>query len=346
MGFESTSSGVAASIFLVLYTLYLLVAINIVRHEGFKFIYRILLMFGLFRVAGQLCGVAFSALGVEHWQWLIAYLVFTAEGYFTLIVAAFYFIVQSQVRQTGTSWLLNHRDEVGTKCDNYERESDETGSDENANAERLSYEKTSSEKGDYRRKGDEEANGGNLRKPKNSLSWSAIFYMFLVPANAFIIAGGSLLTGASAEDLNNETRKVSTSKALRTTGQAIFLIQTLIVYLLLIYVCLKEKIRGRTLYLLFAATPFLLVRGIFGIMSIYVDKMNYYKLSNYSSEGLTSSFVAYEYCLATTMEFVAACLLISNYYLDRDAKVIDREKIQEFEKESVFKKILTILVLL
>ena len=38
------------------------------------------------------------------------------------------------------------------------------------------------------------------------------------------------------------------------------------------------------MHLLFAALPFLLVRGIFGIMSIYVDKMNYYKLSNYTAE--------------------------------------------------------------
>ena len=346
MGFESTSSGVAASIFLGLYTLYLLLAINVVRHEGFKFIYRILLMFGLFRVAGQLCGVAFSVLGVEHWQWLIAYLVFTAEGYFTLIVAAFYFIVQCQVKQTGSSWLLNHKDEVDIKSGSDERGSDENASDENANAEIVSYEKASDEKGGYRKKGDEEASGGKWKKRKSSVSWSAVFYMFLIPANAFIVGGGSLLTGANADELNKETGKVSTSKALRTTGQTIFLIQTVIVVLLLIYVYVKEKIRGRTMYLLFAASPFLLVRGIFGIMSIYVDKMNYYKLSNYTAEGLTSDFVAYEYCLATTMEFVAACLLISNYYLDREAKVVDKEKIEEFEKESIFKKILTILVLL
>jgi len=342
MAFDSTEAGVAASIFLGLYTMYLLLAINVVRHEGFKFIYRILLMFGLFRVAGQLCGVAFAKLGVEHWKWLIAYLVFTAEGYFTLIVASFYFVVQCQVRQKGSSWLLDHRDEVET-C---EGASEERESGDNGSEERETYEKTSDDKEDYRRKSDGEMSVANWGKKPRSVSWAAIFYMFLVPANAFIVAGGSLLTGATAEELEKETGNVNTSKALRTTGQVIFLLQTVTVVLLLVYVYVKEKIRGRTIYLLFAASPFLLVRGIFGILSIYVDKMNYYKLSNYSAEGLTSSFVAYEYCLATTMEFVAACLLISNYYLDREAKVVDQEKIKEFEKESVFKKILTILVLL
>lgn len=342
MAFDSTEAGVAASIFLGLYTAYFLLAINVVRHEGFKFIYRILLMFGLFRVAGQLCGVAFAKLGVEHWKWLIAYLVFTAEGYFTLIVASFYFIVQCQVRQKGRSWLLNHRDEV----EDGDGASEEREIDENGSEEREAYENASDEKEDYRRKSDGEMSVGKWDKKPKSVSWASIFYTFLIPANAFIVAGGSLLTGASAEELQKETGNVSTSKALRTTGQTIFLLQTGLVVLLLIYVYVKEKIRGRTIYLLFAASPFLLVRGIFGILSIYVDKMNYYKLSNYTAEGLTPSFVAYEYCLATTMEFMAACLLISNYYLDRDAKVADREKIKEFEKESFFKKILTIVVLL
>ena len=82
------------------------------------------------------------------------------------------------------------------------------------------------------KKGDEEASGGKWKKHKSSVSWSTVFYMFLIPANAFIVGGGSLLTGANADELNKETGKVSTSKALRTTGQTIFLIQTVIVVLL------------------------------------------------------------------------------------------------------------------
>lgn len=291
MAFESTSAGIAASIYLALYTLYLFLVINVVRQKGFHFLYRILLLFGLFRVGGQLCGVAFAVLGIEHWHWLIAYLVLTAEGYFSLIIAAFHFIIQSQVTQTGSSWLQKKK-------------------------------------------------GRNKKKHKlwilnrlSNVSWSFCFHINLIPANALIIAGGTMLTGIDPSKLSEEQSTVTTSKALRTAGQAIFLIETIIVVLLLIYVYVKERIRCRAIYLLFAASPFLLVRGIFGILSIYVDKMNYYQLSNYDGTGLTSQFVAYEYCLATTMEFVAACLLISNYYLENNQKVSKTENFNKIESE-------------
>lgn len=291
MGFESTSSGVAASIFLGLYTLYLFLTINIVRQRGFRSIYTALLAFGVFRVGGQLCGVAFAVLGIEHWPWLIAYLVLTAEGYFALIIAAFYFIVQCQIKQNGRSWLCKSKEE--------------------------------------RKKEQELSNF----KHTSCLSWSAVFHMVLIPANALVISGGTTLTGVDTDKWDQETDKINTSKGLRTTGQAIFLIQTIIVILLLIYVYVKEKVRGCTIYLLFAASPFLLVRGIFGIMSIFIDEMNYYQLSNYDRAGLTSAFIAYEYCLATTMEFIAASLFISNYYLDKTEEVTEKESYSKFESD-------------
>lgn len=291
MGFESTSSGVAASIYLGLYTLYLLLAINVVRKKGFKSIYTALLAFGIFRVGGQLCGVAFAVLGIQYWPWLVAYLVLTAEGYFSLIIAAFYFIVQCQIRQNGRSWLCKSKEE---------------------------------------RKEEQEA---SKFKHTSCLSWSTVFHLVLAPANALVIGGGTTLTGIDTDRWDQETDKINTSKGLRTAGQAIFLIQTIIVILLLVYVYVREKVRGHTIYLLFAASPFLLVRGIFGILSIFIDKMNYYQLSNYDGAGLTSDFVAYEYCLATTMEFIAASLFISNYYLDNSEKDILDENFSKFESD-------------
>jgi len=68
--------------------------------------------------------------------------------------------------------------------------------------------------------------------------------------------------------------------------------------------------------------------------------MNYYQLSNYDGAGLTSDFVAYEYCLATTMEFIAASLFISNYYLDNSEEVIDKEDFNKTDSdESSFTKV-------
>lgn len=291
MGFDSTSAGVAASIFLALYGSFFGLVTNIVIEKGFfKSIYTILFFFGLFRVGGQVCGVAFATLGIEHYQWLIAYLVLTAEGYFTLILAAFYFIIECQIKQNGRSWLRRSRKEV------IER-------------------------------------GGDCSF-KHPVTWSSIFHLVLIPANGLVIAGGTMLAGIDSDKLDQEKGKVDASKGMRTAGQTLFLIQTIIVVLLTIYIYIKEKVRCSTVYLLFAASPFLLVRGIFGILSIYIKKMNYYNLSNYDGTGLKSLFVAYEYCLATTMEFVAACLLISNYYIDKRRKEVDSNLFEKMESDS------------
>ena len=61
--------------------------------------------------------------------------------------------------------------------------------------------------------------------------------------------------------------------------------------------------------------------------------MNYYQLSNYDRAGLTSAFIAYEYCLATTMEFIAASLFISNYYLDKTEEATENESYSKFESD-------------
>ena len=146
---------------------------------------------------------------------------------------------------------------------------------------------------------------------------SALFHLLLIPANAILIAGGSMLSGMSQEEIENDHSKVITSKALRTVGQAIFLTQSLFVVFLSIYLYFKEKLKVATLYLLFLSFPFLIVRGIFGILSIYITKMNYFQISNYSEDGLSNYFVACEYTMATTMEFVVAVLLIMNYYYEK-----------------------------
>lgn len=286
MGFESKNSGIAAAIFLGLYVVYFGFVSNIVYRKGWKTVYTALWFFGLFRVGGQLCGLVFATLGFKHWQWLIAYLVLSAEGYFSLILASFYFVVQCQIRQNGKSWLRKCKDE---------------------------------------------RNPDNKHRCGRDLDFSTVFHLVLIPANAFIIGGGTTLTGVDTDKWDQETGKINTSKGLRTAGLIIFLIQTFWVVFLACYIYFKEHIRLITMYLLFAALPFLVVRGIFGILSIYIDEMNYYDLTNYTEDGLKSKFVAYEYCLATTMEFVASVLLIMSYYVDKDTQKIDEEQFTKME---------------
>ncbi|KAK6454142.1 uncharacterized protein RJT20DRAFT_56602 [Scheffersomyces xylosifermentans] len=279
MAFVSQSSGIASSIFLALYSLYTIFAILVVSQvRKWRTIYTSLLVHGLLRVGGQLCGVAFAVVGWQHFQWLIAYLVLSAEGYFVLILASFHLIANAQQYVLGTSWIRPSKDEINQKV----------------------------------------ALASNWKE-----RWQAkrnparIFHLLLIPANAFIISGGSMLAGLTIEELNNGTGKVTTSKVLRTIGQAVFLFQSAIAIYFALRSFFIEGIRHYNIYAVFIVAPFLLVRGIFGVLSIYVDKMDYYLISNYTEAGFSSSFVAYEYCMATTMEFVTACVYICTYFLEK-----------------------------
>ncbi|CAK7893655.1 hypothetical protein CAAN1_08S00474 [[Candida] anglica] len=277
-GFLSVGAGIAASVFLALYTIFTILTALIVYRVGWKTQYSFLLFFGVLRLGGQTCGVAFAKLGIEHYQWLIAYLVLSAEGYFTLVLTCFHYLAKAQIAQYGSSWIRPTQEEmeIRTKGQNYFR-----------------------------------ATNTKMSTP------SAIFHTILIPANAILIAGGTMLTGMDADQLATHSSKLMTSKLLRCIGQSIFLAETVILVLLTLYVFKREKVTSYTMYALFAAYPFLLVRGAFGVMSIFLDKMNYFLMSNYDENGLSSYFVACEYTMATTMEFIAASILMSNYYMTR-----------------------------
>lgn len=271
MGFHSPDSGIAASVFLALYTLFLGQMTYIMIKRGFKNVYTFIFFFTLFRFGGQLCGVVYAALGPLHYKWLIAYLVLGAEGYFALIFAGFRFTCRAQYEKFGESWMLHKGPNVG-----------------------------------------------NLFILKRLCkSWSRIFHLTLIPANALVISGGSMLAGILYDDMAKEHNTVMTSKALRTTGQAIFLSMTLCLIFLTIYVFVVEKVRNHTTIAVLCGSPFILVRGIFGVLSIYITEMNYFQFSNYDEEGkVNHKLVVYEYVLSTTMEFITASLLMTKYWFD------------------------------
>lgn len=280
-GFISVESGIAASVFLALYTIFLGFMIFIIFQKGFKTVYTFIFFFTLFRFGGQLCGVVYAKVGPEHWQWLIAYLVLGAEGYFALIFAAFRFTCKAQVDEFGKSWVLS------------------TGP------------------GPW----------GFFLLKRITKTWVNIFHFILIPANALVISGGSMLAGIDPSEMNDEKSKINTSKALRTTGQVLFLLMTFASIWLNIHVYYKERVRNITTIAVMIAAPFLVVRGLFGILSIYITKMNYFQLSNYTGSGINHDLVVYEYVLATTMEFIAALVLMSRYFHEEKvAKTSEEEK--------------------
>lgn len=285
-GFQSVDLGIAASVYLAIYTLFFSMMTVLVIKRGLATVYTFVWVFSLFRLCGQLCGVVYAKLGPSHWQWLIAYLVLGAEGYFTLIFASFRFTCKAQLNEFGYSWVLS------------------------------------------------QGPGLKLLFFKHKYTWREIFHLILIPANVLVIAGGSLLAGLTGDDLTNES-KINTSKGLRTAGQALFVLMTVAAILLNIYVFFKERVRNHITISVLCASPFLLVRGIFGVLSIYITAMNYFETSNYTDSGASSRMVTiYEYVLSTTMEIIVALLLMTRVFFEKNEKhapLVDPKSVNNLE---------------
>jgi hypothetical protein len=165
------------------------------------------------------------------------------------------------------------------------------------------------------------------------------FIVVCVP-DCFSVSGGSLLAGGhnSVQDFNSN---MVDAKAMRTTGQAIFLtINALLLY------CIVDTIRQSrrenpgqgthpTLLLLLATWPLLFVRGLYGVMSGVLPAFNYFNPNNYGDTGLLNSFVISEYIMGTTMEWTSCALLMATYLTSRnDPKKADLEMSKDKAAES------------
>ncbi|ANZ75679.1 BA75_03310T0 [Komagataella pastoris] len=173
-----------------------------------------------------------------------------------------------------------------------------------------------------------EANGGSWSKrgsfnsSKSLLDCKRInsntiglLYCLTVVANVLVAVGGTLLASLNANEYDNKLSRIDTSKGLRATGQALFLISTLAVLALAACVVILDNIRSYLLASVFLATPFLLVRGLYGLISPFVQGVNYASMANYTSTGMSTSFIVTEYVLSTTMEFISGCIFLSTYYV-------------------------------
>lgn len=264
MGFVSKSEGIASSIFLGLYVIYTAFSICIVYQKGLKSVYTSLLFFGVVRLGAQISGVGFSILGIEHWQWLVAYLVLGAEGYFALIISLFYLYSKCLKSAFGYSFI------------------------------------------DYRRE------KGILKRPiRDGFHW------LLAIANGLIIAGGSMLRSIKVQDYDSDRLTINASKIMRCTGQAVFLLLTILLICSMLRTIFVRKLKKYDIYFLLSTSPFLLVRGIYGLLACVINKMDYYEMSNYDVDGFSVYFITTEYCLATSMEFIAASILLGLYFMER-----------------------------
>jgi hypothetical protein len=218
-----------------------------------------------------------------------------AEGYFTLVICTYRFLINWQYHnlESHDSWL-EARDPPETPM--------------------------------YRRILDSFILFGPKRRPMNFV------HIFLLGANSIIIAGGSMLANGpnNTKDFDKVLR---TAKAMRVTGQSVFLsITTFLLYCILDAIRqykLEQQGRKRvhpTLYLLLAAWPLLFVRGIYGILAAVLPAFSYFNPSNYGANGLEESFVASEYVLSTVMEWSSCSLLMLTYFTSRNDPPEDHVK--------------------
>ncbi|EST09184.2 hypothetical protein PSEUBRA_001135 [Kalmanozyma brasiliensis GHG001] len=175
-------------------------------------------------------------------------------------------------------------------------------------------------------------------------TWLVVgFDLILILADMVIVAG-AVLSGTTYSDPSRTPSqmrgRLATGKWLRTGGQSAFWLLTLA---LLVPVCITIHRHRRRRYdqsteresdislvskgqpshevekrpwfghavlgLLLLTWPFLVVRGIWGVLQAAVPDLNYFDSERYDADGFTGQFVVEEACMVTLMEFCAAVLL-------------------------------------
>ncbi|KAF8202637.1 hypothetical protein K438DRAFT_1965128 [Mycena galopus ATCC 62051] len=295
MSYKFTGEAGAALVFLIGYLAilgWLLFAYSTHRIQWHSR-YSLLLFHVTVRVASQACGVGFGVVGFANTKLFQAFLILSAEGYFTLVLCAFCFVISWHQHNLpgGESWI-EPRD----------------ASSSNKLLKVLIF---------------------IFLGPLAFLFYHdnpmVFVHCALIIANVAIIVGGSFLAGADYNDPNSPDtkRRLNISKITRTAGQSVFLaINGMLLVIILITMRNNRRDgdarKGKgtlhpTLWLLFLAWFPLIVRGIFGVLQAAVFSFSYYNPDNYGASGFTPRFTVIEYLLGVFTEW-SACVLMNLTY--------------------------------
>ncbi|CAK5270687.1 unnamed protein product, partial [Mycena citricolor] len=218
--------------------------------------YSLLFFHVTIRLASQGCGIAFGMLGFANTSVFLAFLILGAEGYFSLVLCAFRFVISWHQHNlpNGESWL-EPRDPPNTN---------------------------------KWRKGLIFALLGPLAFVIYHDNPMVFFHSALIVANVAIVVGGSYLAGADYTDPNSaDTRnRMLVSRISRTAGQGVFLAGNALLLGIILITMRNNRRDGDarrrpgtvhpTLVLLLVAWFPLIVRGIFGILQACVWSLSYY----------------------------------------------------------------------
>ncbi|KAJ7257807.1 hypothetical protein C8J57DRAFT_1185760 [Mycena rebaudengoi] len=276
--------------------------------------YSLLFFHVTIRVASQACGIGFGILGFKNTDLFLAFLILGAEGYFSLVICAFRFVISWHQHNlpSGESWL-EPRDPPNT----------------NKLRKILIF-----------------IFLGPLAFFIYYKNPMVAFHSALILANTAIVVGGSYLAGADYSDPNSPDTKnrLEVSKITRTTGQSVFLaMNTFLLFIIVVTVRNNRRdgdSRGKkgsvhpTLILLLLAWFPLIIRGVFGVLQSAVFDLSYYNPDNYRASGFTPRFTIIEYFLGVLTEWLACVLLNLTYLTSRndpskkDVKVLESSTVE------------------
>lgn len=143
-----------------------------------------------------------------------------------------------------------------------------------------------------------------------------------------VLAGIILsIVGVSRMDFDDPSMSPSDTRPLRSAGLIIQFVSTVILIAMSLYVFLVEHVRTHHTVTVICSSPFFLVRGIYGVLSAYLSKMNFLNLANYTNATARTNMTIYEYVLETSMEFIIFLCLVSNFFFEEHSiEKVDEEK--------------------
>ncbi|WWC69815.1 uncharacterized protein I206_103758 [Kwoniella pini CBS 10737] len=317
--------GIGGVVFLILYLInFCILTFGFsTRRISFRSVYSFLLFHVCLRLSAQSVSIVTGTKDHLDTGLLIAFFVLGAEGYFSLVLCAYRFLIHhhQHVYPVSGSWLEgkpNKDKHTGKKDPWYVR---------------LKRAMTA-------------RNGDGTKDP-----WvMTIIHWTLIGANTIIIIGGTRATGVDYTK-PDFWKRIHDGQVLRAVGQAIFLaINVLLAVFLFLSVSQDRNPNGTLpagwnyffrvkgihgaidaadrpfirsispdLLVLVIAWPPLIVRGIFGLLQALVNPINYASPAAYGSiTGFTKLFIALENVFSVLPEWTACCLLCTTMFFKVD----------------------------
>ncbi|KAF7296295.1 hypothetical protein HMN09_01099200 [Mycena chlorophos] len=300
MAAKFNSDSGAALLFLLLYFCIFLwiLAMRMRGNIRLRSRWSILLLHVAVRMASQACGIGFTILSFSNINVFLAFLVLSAEGYFTLVLCAFRFLITWHQNHlpSGVSWL---EPKAGTNL---------------STSQVISRIVASLFFGPFA-----------LLLYRDVMDY---VHVFLVLGNAVIIAGSPFLASANFQEFDSAAtqRDLRLGRDLRLSGQSVFLAIT-VALLVCLGATTADDIRERTecpesnaskvslcgptrrvdktlLVLLITWIP-LIARSIYGVLQSADLKLSYFEPENYGPHGFSNRFTVVEYLMGVCMEWVA-----------------------------------------